>query len=88
MGDLEDQGEINISGKRSVPVNDLKSQFQFTKVGWELDNFHDVMETDQDNWHMFEMPCLFYAGEFSSMRMVGWKQAKNISSMSTMIELD
>ena len=33
MCDLEDQGEINIDGKISVPVNDLKAQFQFMEVG-------------------------------------------------------
>ena len=37
-------GEINIDGKRSVPLNDLKAQFQLTEVGWELDNFPDAME--------------------------------------------
>jgi hypothetical protein len=32
MCDLEDQEEINIDGERSVPVSDLKAQFQFTEV--------------------------------------------------------
>ena len=64
MCDLEDQGEINISGKRSVPVNDLKAQFQFMEVGWELDNFPDAMDTELDDGDMFEMPCLICAEEF------------------------
>ena len=56
MCDLEDQGKINIDGKRSVPVNDLKAQFQFTEVGWELDNFPHAVDTELDNGDMFEMP--------------------------------
>ena len=88
MCDLEDQGEIKIDGKRSVPVNDLKAKFQFTEVGWELDNFHDAMVTELDDGDMLRCPIYSTQNSFLSMRMVGQNLAVNISSMSTMTKLD
>ena len=64
MFDLEDQGGINIDSENSVIDNNSTAQIQFMEVGWELDDYPDIVDTKQSNGNMFEMPSLFCAEEF------------------------
>ncbi len=59
MFDFKDQGEINIDGESSVPVIDFRAFVQFVDVGWQLDNYLDSVDTEQDDSNEFEMPILF-----------------------------
>ena len=64
MFDLKDQGEFNTDYVSPVPVSYVWAEVQFTGGGWELGDFCECMDTEQDDSNMLEMPTLFYAEEF------------------------
>ena len=54
--DLDDQEELNIECKSSVPAEYFGSHIEFTEEGWEPGGDLDVLDTEQDKCNRFDMP--------------------------------
>lgn len=65
MFDLGDQGKFNSDCKSAVLGNVLKAHAQLTKGWWDLGDYPDALDTEQDDGNMLEMPIHSVKGVFN-----------------------
>ena len=63
-GDFCIMRDLTIQCERPDPADDLMTQIQFAEEGWELEQDHEGMDTEQYEDNIFKMPTSFVAEKF------------------------